>query len=47
MVSGESFEIADGERRYRVESGDSYLVEDSHDDCNVPPKTELRITRVL
>jgi len=47
VMSGESFELEDGARRYRVESGDSFLVEDSDDNCNVPPKTELRITRVL
>lgn len=46
VVSGEEAEVASGDRRYRVENGDSYLVEDSHDDCNVPGRTELRITRL-
>ena len=45
VTSGETETLEVDGRIYRVESGDTYLVEDSHDDCNVPPRTELRIVR--
>ncbi len=52
-AGGDSVGVTTGEvetlqvegRAYRIESGDTYLIDDSHDDCNVPPRTELRITR--
>jgi len=43
VLPGASAEFQEAGRRYRVDNGDSFFVEDSHDDCNVVPQTELRI----
>ena len=44
VLAGQSGEFQEDARIYRVDSGDTHHVEDSHDDCNVPPSSEFRLT---
>ena len=44
VLGGQSGEFTEDGRVYRVDSGDTHGVEDSHEDCNVPPATQIRLT---